>query len=84
MLQTCLALLEIVPSMVVVTAVHKVSSKVQQMSLGTAVSEQGQSTYNSVLLTLHLKYQIKPIQLGTHQVGKLCASLLQSHASKAN
>lgn len=52
------------------------------MTFGTAVGEQGQSTHDSVHLTLHLKYQIKPIQLGTHQVGKLCAPLLQSHSSK--
>lgn len=52
------------------------------MTFGTAVGEQGQSAHDSVQLTLHLKYQIKPIQLGTHQVGELCAPLLQSHSSK--
>lgn len=54
------------------------------MTFGTAVGGQGQSTRDSVQLTLHLKYQIKPIQLGTHQVDKLCAPLLQSHSSKEN
>lgn len=35
------------------------------MTFGTAVGEQGQSTHDSGQITLHLKYQIKPIQLGT-------------------
>lgn len=52
------------------------------MTFGTAAGEQGQSTHDSVQITLHLKYQIKPIQLGTHQIGKLCSPLLQSHSSK--
>lgn len=54
------------------------------MTFGTAVGEQGQSTHDSVQLTLYLKYQIKPIQLGTYEAGKLCAPLLQSHSSKEN
>lgn len=61
-----------------------VSSKVQQMALGIAVAEQGQPTYDSVSLTPHLKNPTKPFQLGTHQVGKLCASFLQSHFYKAS
>lgn len=53
------------------------------MTLGIAVAEQGQPTYDSALLTLHFKNPTKPFQLGTHQVGKLCASFLQSRFSKA-
>jgi len=54
------------------------------MTFGTAVGEQGQSTHDSAQPTLHLKYQIKPIQLGTHQADKLYAPLLQSHSYKEN
>lgn len=55
---------------------------VQLRTFGTAVDEQGQSTHDSVQLTLHLKYQIKPIQLRAHQVDRLCAPLFQSHSSE--
>lgn len=56
----------------------------QLRTFGTAVGEQGRYTHDSVQLTLHLKYQIKPIQLRTHQVGRLCAPLFQSHSSEEN
>lgn len=57
---------------------------IQLRTFGTAVGEQGQSTHDSEQLTLHLKYQIKPIQLRTHQVDRLCAPLLQSHSPEEN
>lgn len=57
---------------------------IQLRTFGTAVGEQGQSTHDSVQLTLHLKYQIKPVLLRTHQVDRLCAPLFQSHSSEEN
>lgn len=57
---------------------------IQLRTFGTAVGEQGQSTHDSVQLTLHLKYQIKPIQLRTHQVNRFCIPLFQSRSSEEN
>lgn len=75
-----LAHLKISPNMMLVIAVKGI----QLRTLGTAIGEQGQSTHDSVQLTLHLKYQIKPIHLRTHQVDRLCAPLFQSHSSEEN
>lgn len=75
-----LAHLNISPNITLVIAVKGV----QLRTFGTAVGEQGQSTHDSLQITLHLKYQIKPIQLRTHQVDRLCAPFFQSHSSEEN